>query len=237
MSIFVLVHGAWHGKWCWDKVAPLLEAAGHRVEAFDLPGHGEDRTPLRDVTLAAYTERVCQVLDKQPEPVILVGHSMGGLAISQAAEARPAKIRTLVYLSAFLLQDGESWPQVSQRDPKTLVLPNAIPNATSTYLTFPQEKLKEAFYADCSDEDIARATALLTPQAIGPIKTAVRVTPERFGQVPRVYISCLRDRAATPLLQQIMYNANPCQSVLFLDSSHSPFFSMPVALVQHLLAL
>ncbi len=92
MSTYVLVHGAWHGSWCWEKVVPLLEQAGHQVEALDLPGHGQDKTPIREITLAAYTNRVCETLDAQAEPVILVGHSLGGMVITQAAEERPAKI-------------------------------------------------------------------------------------------------------------------------------------------------
>ena len=85
MSTSILVHGAWHGSWCWDKVVPLLEQADHQVQALDLPGHGQDKTPLREVTLATYTNCVCEALDAQTEPVILVGHSPGGLAITQAA--------------------------------------------------------------------------------------------------------------------------------------------------------
>ena len=106
IATFVLIHGAWHGGWCWDKVKPILEKNGHTVVAPDLPGHGEDKTPIADVSLAAYTERVCEILDQQSEKVILVGHSLGGLSISQAAELRPENIEILVYLSAFLLKDG-----------------------------------------------------------------------------------------------------------------------------------
>src|SRR5215469_9124435 len=54
MSTYVFVHGAWHGSWCWDKVVPLLEQAGHQVEALDLPGNGQDKTPIREITLATY---------------------------------------------------------------------------------------------------------------------------------------------------------------------------------------
>ncbi len=107
MATYVLIHGAWHGAWCWDKVVSLLKMKGHRVEAPDLPGHGKDRTPIGEVSLEAYAEKICKVLDAELEPVILVGHSMGGIAISQAAEYLPDKIETLVYLTAFLLRDGE----------------------------------------------------------------------------------------------------------------------------------
>ncbi len=113
MSTFVLVHGGWSGGWTWEKVVPLLEEAGHQVEAPDLPGHGDDRTPIPQVSLQGYADRICRVLDAQPEPVVLVGHSSGGLVISQAAEQRPDKVKMLVYLAAFLLRDCECcsrWP-------------------------------------------------------------------------------------------------------------------------------
>ena len=120
MSTYVLVHGAWHGSWCWEKVVPLLKQAGHQVEPLDLPGHGQDKTPICEITLAAYTKRVCETLDAQAEPVILVGHSMGGIVITQIAEERPEKIQRLVYLTARLLQNGQSLFQIAQTDSDSL---------------------------------------------------------------------------------------------------------------------
>jgi pimeloyl-ACP methyl ester carboxylesterase len=110
MSTFVSVHGGWNGGWCWEKVVPLLEEAGHEVEAPDLPGLGEDRTPLPKVSLQGYADRICQVLEAQPEPVVLVGHSSGGIVISQAAEQRLDKVKLLVYLAAILLQPTGYFP-------------------------------------------------------------------------------------------------------------------------------
>jgi pimeloyl-ACP methyl ester carboxylesterase len=94
-----LIHGVWHGGWCWNKVAALLKKNGHKVEAPDLPGYGRDKTPISAVSLKVYTDRVCQILDEQTEPVVLVGHSLGGVVITQAAEYRPEKVETLVFLS------------------------------------------------------------------------------------------------------------------------------------------
>ncbi|MBA3922407.1 MAG: alpha/beta fold hydrolase, partial [Nostocaceae cyanobacterium] len=108
MSTCILIHGAWHSSWCWNKVATLLEQAGHKVIAPDLPSHGKDKTPIREVTLQSYTDRICEILTELIEPVILVGHSMGGLVITQVAEQCPDKIEKLVYLCAFLPGNGES---------------------------------------------------------------------------------------------------------------------------------
>ncbi len=238
MSTYVLVHGAWHGSWCWEKVVPLLRQAGHQVEILDLPGHGQDKTPIREITLAAYTKRVCEMLDAQAVPVVLVGHSMGGIVITQVAEERPEKIQTLVYLTAFLPQNGESLLQVARRNTDSLLTPNLMVNEEQGYLTFKEgAPLKEIFYADCSDEDVARAKSLLVLQAIAPMATPVRITAEHFGRVPRVYIECLRDRTISPSIQKMMYMATPCQTILSMETSHSPFFSAPQELVRHLTSL
>ncbi len=237
MSTYVLIHGAWHGGWCWDKVVPLLEKDGHKVEAPDLPGHGNDKTPIPEISLQAYANRVCEILDGQSEPVILVGHSMGGVVITQAAEYRPDKIKKLVYLTAFLLQNGEFLLQYGEPDKDALVLPNLIMAEDQSYATVKEDALKEAFYGDCSDEDVMRAKSLLVPQAAAPLATPVNTTPDNFGRVPRIYISCNRDRAISPSIQEKMLNNLPCEKVMKMDTSHSPFFSAHEELVGHLLSL
>jgi pimeloyl-ACP methyl ester carboxylesterase len=86
MARFVLVAGAWHGAWCWELVIPLLEARNHRAEAAELPGMGGDKTPLAGLDMMAWARAVAHVIELDLEPVILVGHSRGGVVISQVAE-------------------------------------------------------------------------------------------------------------------------------------------------------
>lgn len=237
MSTFVLIHGAWHGGWCWERVAPILEDAGHRVETPDLPGHGGDPASIEEVTLQAYTDRAREVLDAQPEPVVLVGHSMGGLVISQAAEQRPGRVHTLVYLTAFLLQDGETLIQYAQADAGSTVTHNLVVKEDEGVVLVRDEALREAFYAQCRDEDFEEARSRLVPQALAPFVTPVGVTEENFGRVPRVYVECLRDRAIT-IDNQRKFQANlPCREVISLDTDHSPFYSTPEDLASHLLSL
>jgi pimeloyl-ACP methyl ester carboxylesterase len=237
MSTYIFVHGAWHGGWCWYKVVPLLERAGYTVLAPDLPSLGKDKTPVSEVSLTLWAEHVCHLLDAQPEPAVLVGHSRGGIVISEAAERRPDKVKTLVYLSAFLLRNGESLLQLAGQDTSSLVVQNLVVADDQRSCIVREEALRDAFYGDCSDEDVALAKLCLAPEPMAPMATPVSITEANFGRVPRVYIECLHDRAIPPALQKQMYTATPCQKVISMDTSHSPFFSAPQALADHLLAL
>lgn len=235
MGTFILIHGSWHGGWCWNKVVPLLEREGHKAFAPDLPGHGKDATPLQRITLQSYVDSVCRTIDSQAEPIVLVGHSMGGIVISQTAELRPSKIRRLVYLSAFLLRNGESMLAVDDSD--SLISSNLLFSDDRKYHIIKDDSMvKEIFYGDCSDADVARAKRLLVREPTVPIETPLRLSEENYGRVPRQYIGCRRDKAVSPMLQQKMYTAMPCENLILMDTSHSPFFSKPEELVAHLSA-
>src|SRR5262249_3953698 len=147
MSSYVLVHGAWHGSWCWSKVLPLLRRAGHDAVALDLPGRAGDPTPHRNVTLASYAESVCRVVARATGPAILVGHSMGGITISQAAETCGDGIRLLVYVCAYLLRDGESVLAALQSDGESLLLPHLVlSEETGSGTLAPEAPVREIFY-------------------------------------------------------------------------------------------
>lgn len=238
MSTFVLVHGAWHGNWCWDKVVPLLEEAGHKVVTPDLPGRADDDTPHSKITLQDYADSICRVLNEQDEPVILVGHSAGGIAISQAAEQCPEKIGVLVYLCAFLLRDGESRIGSSRvGDEAPVPPPYLVVSEDRSSALLRKEGVGDLFYNDCSEEDVEWARSRLVSEPLALPATPVRLTEEKFGRVPRVYIECLRDQGITPSEQKRMYSASPCQRVISMDTSHSPFFSAPEELAGHLISI
>ena len=235
MSTFVLVHGAWHGAWCWDRVVPLLEGAGHEVIAPNLPGHGEDGTPVAELSMQAYADRIVRVLDEQDEPVVLVGHSMGGIVVSLAAEARPEKIKRLVYLTGFLLEDGKTLISVAENDEEAIVLPNLVPNEDGSAFTV--QNIKDVFYGDCSDEDVEGSKMRLVPEPAFAFGTPVAITEGNFGRVPRAYIECVRDRAIGITAQRGMHGRLRCETVVSMETSHSPFLSAPEELAGHLVSL
>ena len=241
MANYVLVHGSAHGSWCWERVVPLLEGSGHKVTAVDLPGNGNDDTPLAEVTLETYAEFLCGELDAQDGPSVLVGHSLGGISISRAAELRPDKVAILVYLTAALLEDGVSFMSAVSGEADEQRALEARPSwrlsEDRSHVVYKPELAQHRFYNDCSEEDVAWAKSRLAPQPVGPLLSPMRITGRNFGRVPRVYVECALDNAVTPECAREMYTALPCAEVITMQTGHSPFLSAPEELAQRLNAL
>jgi len=233
MARFLLIHGACHGAWCWRDVVPALEALGHEVTAMDLPSHGNDPTPAETVTLSDYGSAITEAL---VAPTILVGHSMGGYAITQAAEQAPDQIARLVYLCAYTPWPGLTLSQMRQLADDQPLLPFIRMAADRKSFTFDPEAVPKLFYHDCTDEAVAFAMPRLTPQAAIVSNTVVTLT-SRSQSLPRSYIQCRQDGAIPPALQAEMAARFAPEDVFALDSSHSPFFSMPGALADTLHAI
>lgn len=227
---YVFVHGAWHGAWCWSNLASLLEASGHTVTVLDSPAHGIDTCVPATVTLQDYVQKVVNVLDAAPKPVILVGHSMGGAVISAAAEARPQKIEKLVYIAAYMLTNGQSLLEVARQDTASHVNPALIINPVEGYIDIDRTNLKDLFYHLSPDYVDTLARTLLRPEPITPAVTPLVLTEANYGSVPRYYIMTTEDHAISPAAQERMVAAQPCNKVYKIKSDHSPFFSKPKTL-------
>ena len=226
MARFVLVHGAFGGAWCWDRLTPELAAAGHEVEAIDLPGAGEDPTPPAEVTLDAYAERICRALG-EGEPAVLVGHSMGGVAITQAAARCPERIASLIYVAAFLPDHGQSLMDLTQ-------LPEAAGDEVQASISVegdpPVASLSpagapHAIFNCCDPEQVAWGVEHLRPQALEPFDQPVDLRDGARADLPLGYVICTRDNAIKPALQRRMLEAAGCREVVELDTDHSPFLS------------
>ena len=235
---YVLVHGAFSDSNAWTRITPLLEEEGHKVVTLDLPAHGKDTTPADQASLQGYTDRVLQAVDAQEEPVILVGHSMGGTVISQVAEQRPEKVAQLVYVAAYLLPNGKSLLEAGQQDTESRLGQYLVFSADGKTATLKPEALKNAFCQDCSDADVATLSGSAPkPEPTAPLGTPVMVTAANWGRVPRVYIETKQDLAVGPALQKSLYTESPVERVLSVDSGHLPFFTKPNELAAHLLSL
>ena len=237
MATFVLIHGSWHAAWCWHKVASRLAAAGHAVHVPDLPAHGRNKRWFPGlVTLGAMARSVTRILDRLDEPAIVVAHSRGGIVASTVAERRPARVRGVVYLAAFLLRDGERVVDRFRADRDSLIADHLEIRRWSATDMLAARAYREALYADCLDDDITLASSLLAPEPSLPALTRLRLS-QRYESVPRFYIELLRDRAVSLAAQRAMHAASPCRRVAQIDSSHSAYFSRPDELTVELVAI
>lgn len=240
----VLVHGAWQGRWAFAAWVPLLEAAGWRVHAVDLPGNGWGPEAHAPASLDAYVDSVARVMAGISEPVVLVGHSGGGLTVSQVAEEFPQRVRALVYIAGMMLPSGMSFASlVRQAETEAGLSPGAF-GGIAPYLTWDaghgassvsQEGAMACFLQDCPQEKARQAASLLRPQPEGGRAMTNRLTPERFGRIPRLYVECLQDCSVLPPLQQLMLRLTPGARHLAIDSGHVPQLACPQALTDLLL--
>ena len=234
---FVFVPGSFHASWCWYKMQTLMDKNGNTSEAIDLPSHGQDTTPISAVTLDSYVDAVCKVLEKYKEPVFLIGHSRAGIVISSVAERMPDKVEKLVYLCAFLIPNGEPMVATALTDSTSLMVSNLIFNEQEGWHIPKKEVYKEAFYNDCSEEDIYLSSSLLSKEPNAPVATPLKLTDDRYGKVKKVYIHTTMDNTITYGLQKMMVQRIPVDATFELKSGHSPFLSQPTQLADILLSL
>lgn len=230
----MLVHGACHGAWCWERVVPLLEAAGHLVLTPDLPGRGTNGSPgLWRRTLQDFADAIVAAARQAGSPVVAVGHSMGGQVISAAAETAPELFAQLVYLAAFLPTDGDSIVSLAPLNTGSDITQATHTSLLKGLMTINPATAHHVFYGDCSDADYAWAKSRLVPEPVRPSFGKIALS-KRYQSVPRSYIRCTKDRALSLQFQDKMIARQPCEQVATLDSSHSPFLSMPEQLASAL---
>jgi pimeloyl-ACP methyl ester carboxylesterase len=238
---FVLIHGGFHGAWCWSRTVPELERLGHQAIAVDLPGHGARRDERS--TLADRRDAILEVLE--PDDV-LVGHSGGGYDISLAADAAPDKVLHLVYLAAGLPIEGrtvlaatggatasaEDGAKVTRlMSDETGMLRFIRPDARGRMECVDREAVADFFYHDCDAETVAWAFSQLTPAPTEFLQETVSIPKFWSADLPRSYILCLQDQAKPHSMSEAVIRrlgVTPLQ----IDASHSPFLSRPAELAE-----
>jgi pimeloyl-ACP methyl ester carboxylesterase len=228
MARFVLVHGAFSGAWIWGPLIDRLTAAGHSVEAFDLPGSGDDHMAASEATLDTCAGRLVEVLASNSEPAIVVGNSMGGIIATQGAALCPGHVKALVYVTAFIPKDGQSLLDLTKTPEGAgdQVQANITIEGEPPVATMPAAASRQALYGSCPDDVAAWAIALQRPQAVAPFVTPVSIPLGALDGINRYYVVCTRDRAIPPPLQRRMIAENVCADVVELDTDHTPHLSM-----------
>lgn len=185
---FVLVHGAWHGGWCWTQVADLLRNQGHKVFTPTQTGLGE-RSHLisKEITLNTFIDDVANlILWENLEDVILVGHSFGGNTISGVADRLPQKIRKLIYLDAMIIQSGETPLSTLPKDVAENRIEAAKDSSNGLSLPIPSAKAMGIF----EEDQIAIIDGKLTPHPFSTFLSPLEIKNPPGNSLPLVYIKC-----------------------------------------------
>jgi pimeloyl-ACP methyl ester carboxylesterase len=195
---------------------------------------GSDRTPPQDVTLAMTGSFIAKIAERQPDKVVLVGHSLGGISISDAAERVPKAIAGLVYVTAVLLPNGASAMELVLKNGK---LPDGVSlDKDGAVLVIDPNCARDRYYNGCEENEVRNALAHLVPQPTRPMRDSLTVTPRRFGVVPRAYVECLQDNAIPLDFQRSQREVMACHPIFSMKTDHSPFIQRPDELSAHLIA-
>ncbi|MCP4004185.1 MAG: alpha/beta hydrolase [bacterium] len=215
----ILVHGAWHGAWCWDHVVPRLRERELAVAAIDLPF----TSSANDVEAAR------QAIETRPGAVVL-GHSYGGAVITEAASG--LDVSHLVYLAAFMQNEDETLASLMATAPPTPLVGGMSFNDDGSTTITPEAALP-AFYEDCSPEDAQSAIDRLRPVFFtAPEGESARPA---WCDINSTYVVCTQDRALDASFQRRL--AKRATNIVEWETSHSPFMSQPGLLVDLLTKL
>jgi pimeloyl-ACP methyl ester carboxylesterase len=236
---FILVHGAFQDGASWSAVVQGLTAAGHTAVAVTLPGRGDGK-PAGEVTMADHVAAVRAAIDGAGGPVMLVGHSFGGMVISATAEADPSNIATLVYVAAYLPRvgttPGDSMQELALSDHHGAWQQDSFVVAADYSSASVNPRDRVALFANDTDAATAEAIAsAMVDEPLAPLATPVALTPERFGSLRAAYVVTLRDKAVSTNLQLTMIGRGLVAEAVPLDAGHAPQVTATDALVQALI--
>lgn len=236
-TAIVLVHGAWHGGWCWQRVLPLLHGAGVRAHAVTLTGCGERAHLLEPgIDLDTHIEDVAGLIEAEElRRVVLVGHSYAGIVITGVADRlqreRPGLLARLVYLDASVPLPGESWSSAHPEDTRRARIAAA---QASGGLSLPAPDAS-AFGLEGADRDWVNRRQ--TPQPFKVYQHALHFDAARVAAVPRTFIDCHRPALPTIDASRRRVRSEAGWQVFEMATGHDPMVSAPRELAQLLLAI
>lgn len=233
MATFVLVHGAWHGGWCWKRLTPFLRAAGHEVFAPTLTGLGERAHLLAPgVNLETHAQDVLGVLRCEDlEQVVLVGHSYGGMVITCVADRASERLAHLVYLDAFVPRDGQSLYDLVPAERRAMYDEWARTEGDGFRLPCPPLE----YFGVSAEVDVRWAAPRVSPQPLATFTQPARLT-HLVQALPRTYIACLQHTGPFKQFAQ-RAQSEPGWRYHGLDAVHDVMITAPRDLAALLLEL
>lgn len=226
MTHFLLIHGSWHGAWCWYKIAPRLQAAGHSVTVPNLLGRGTNRKMAHFASLKAMVHDLGARFPRDQKTTIVV-HSRYGILASSLTEKYPNHIERVVYLASYMIPNRQRAVKYFRADRESLLRPYITISKTGMWDELHPDIYREGLYHDCSDEDVMLASSLLCREPLRPAIAKLELSNKNYGQVPRAYIRLTEDRAVTLKLQDRCINEVGVDRVENIKASHSAYFSKP----------
>ncbi|MBB3452499.1 pimeloyl-ACP methyl ester carboxylesterase [Rhizobium sp. BK313] len=228
----LLVHGAWEQSDVWQAVTPMLKKDGYPVKVVTLPGRPNSPLAPNKVSLDLYRDTVVKAIGKPKQPVVLVGHSFAGFTISAAAEAEPKRIKTLVYVAAYLPKDGQSLLDLGNSDKDSKIGPHLQIMKDKGIAAIEYNARANVFCLDCNATFRSAVPNLIVDEPLVPLVTPIHLTEAHFGKVDKVYVHTAKDQVVSPSLQAAMVEATPVRKELTLQTGHTPFLTDPADLVK-----
>jgi len=237
---FVLIPGAWHGAWCWAGVKARLEADGHRAYALDLPSHGGSHFERSKVTLQIYADSVTKFIeDNDLHQVVLVGHSMGGLVISQVAQRIPKRMERVVLVTAMVMEDGERPVDLSLEPNRLLGELASARCDKSIPIEALEERFRTAFIQDASKDLQDFVLSALTPQPLAPLSEPVPMKEFYRLRLATSYLICEDDISMMPRFMWHPHFSSRLRapSTRSIRCGHELMFTAPLQTAQALIEL
>jgi len=229
----VLIHGAWQGSWAWAEVTPLLEDRGFICHPVDMPGNGHNPTKPQDVSMELYMSYLRGVLEGIGRPVIVVGHSSGGIIASQLVERESKQVKAVIYLAGMMLPSGTKFAELvekfSKRDPAALgIVPHLDWSKDGETSTVKKGAARKIFYQDCPVRKANAAAKMLKPHPQRGRDISARLTKGRYGRIPRAYIEAKLDQSIPHKIQRHMQTLVPGATRYTLNTGHAPQLAAPL---------
>lgn len=228
----VLVHGAFENDQVWGQVTKKLETDGYKVVTVNLPGRPGNPMAPDKVSLDLYRDTVVKTLGTTKGRAVVVGHSFGGIVISAAAEAAPRKIKTLVYLAAYLPHDGDSLVSMAQQDRDAKIGPHLQIEKDKGIASI-EYSARADLFANGGPDGLRKAIPdLILDEPLAPLATPVKLTAANFGTVDKGYIHTAFDQVISPAYQAQMVAGTPVRVEYTLQTGHTPFLTDPDGLAK-----